>query len=182
MRLNIGVPHYPVPLTTSIVRDRLASRPVYKKYLDRFDIMSYLTGEINKNRRTFQNQESYNDLVDTVGRDYLEMDAAEKEKAALANSKKRGRPKGKGAEGGEEGAGEGDKEEPHVKRKPGPKKGWKAARAATAAQGEVEPPRIGADGRKIKKAYKRKKKEGTAGLADGGAVRTGESSGYASPA
>lgn len=174
MRANIGAAHYPVPLTTGIIRDRLSPRPVFKKYLDRFDIMTYLTGEINKNRRTFQNQESYNDLVDTVGRDYLEMDAAEKAKINAANAKKRGRPK-KGD--GKEELEEVEKEEPQAKRKPGPKKGWKAARAA-APKGEAEPARIGADGRKIKKKYKRKK-EGTVGR-ETSVVSGGE--GYASPA
>ena len=148
IRPNAQSSHQATPLTTSIVRHRLSSRPVYRKYLDRFDTMAYLSGELARNRRIFTSTESHFDLVETVGRNYLEIDSVTNE------PKKRGRPRKDPADKKWAGA-EGD--EKKERKKPGPKKGWKAARVAAGI--EVPEPKFDSDGRRIKRPYKRRKKE-----------------------
>jgi len=178
IRSNPGAPRQPVPLSTGIVRDRLATKPAYKKYLNRFDTMSYLEGEIKKSRKSFANPETnFDDIIDTVGKDYLEIDVVGPAQSQPGAPKRKGRPTKKsllpdgatvvkaegtatGAEGGEDG------EAPSARRKPGPKKGWKRT-LPTAVDGEAPQPQqasYGSDGRKIKRPNKKRKKEdGTEG-------------------
>lgn len=122
MRQAPGQPYQAIPLTSFIVRDRLSSRPALKKYLNRWDTMTYLSGEINRNRREVQSTESFADLVDTVGRNYLEIDTT---LPTTSKEKRKYRPR-KTAGAGEEGSRREDGEDGNTqKRKPGPKKGWK---------------------------------------------------------
>ena len=138
-----------------------------RKYLDRFDTMSYLSGELSRSRRIFTSTESHHDLVETVGREYLGIDETN------TIPRKRGRPpkdrsglsgvkplvKSEPGGGGESGDGDERKE----RKKPGPKKGWKAARIAQGL--EVPKGNTGkkydADGNRIKRPYKRRKQEDT---------------------
>ncbi|ORX35713.1 hypothetical protein BD324DRAFT_652257 [Kockovaella imperatae] len=114
--------HQPVLLSTQIVRHRLASHPSLRKYLDRFDIMNHLAGELARSRRIINQTESHFDLVDTVGKDYLgitDEDLAKPKKKVKKSSATEGVKSGDSKPSGtapEEG-----------RRKPGPKKGWKNA-------------------------------------------------------
>ena len=81
-----------------------------RKYLDRFDIMNHLAGELARSRRIINQTESHFDLVDTVGKDYLGITDDDLKK-----------PRKRGAAARKSGGGD------EVKRKPGPKKGWKNA-------------------------------------------------------
>lgn len=101
--------------------------------------MSYLSGEINKSRRTFQNAESaeaFTDLVDTVGRGYLEIDATG---PSQTKEKRKGRPRKNVDEGVKRE--EGDPDTP--KKKPGPKKGWKQSLAAQGVDVSSKGKRVG---------------------------------------
>lgn len=175
MRSNPGAPRQPVPLSTGIVRDRLATKPAYKKYLARFDTMAYLEGEIKKSRKSFANPETnFDDIIDTVGKDYLEIDVVGPAQSQPGAPKRKGRPTKKALladgtsavktegmpAGSQQGGGEGD-DAPSARRKPGPKKGWKRT-LPVSVDGEAPQPQqamYGSDGRKIKRPNKKRKKE-----------------------
>ncbi|ORY32916.1 hypothetical protein BCR39DRAFT_522359 [Naematelia encephala] len=85
------------PLTAPILRHRLSSSPSMRKYLDRFDELSAKSVEIAAQRRMMRGTENPNDLVNIVGKDYLEVDEEGKEVGAAGDAKrKRGRPRTKG--------------------------------------------------------------------------------------
>ena len=125
IRANQDSNHQPVPLTTPVIRHRLASHPSLRKYLQRFDIMSHLSSDLAKHRRSLTSSESHHDLVATVGKDYLGIKDDDETRKGV--TKKRGRPARGGASGPSRGGGGGRDEDdgPKEKRKPGPKKGWK---------------------------------------------------------
>ncbi|KAK6909696.1 hypothetical protein I203_103717 [Kwoniella mangroviensis CBS 8507] len=118
----------PVPLSFDIIRHRLTN-PIYSKYLERFDHMVYMS-EVLKQHRRIANP-NLNDLVETVGNDYLGLD--DDQPNVVSNKRSN-----QGGEGDERGKKRGrpstsanprrplkDKSE---KRKPGPQKGWKLNR------------------------------------------------------
>ncbi|WWC89123.1 uncharacterized protein L201_004041 [Kwoniella dendrophila CBS 6074] len=116
----------PVPLSFEVIRHRLTT-PSYLKYLERFDHMVYMS-EILKQHRRIANP-NLNDLVETVGNDYLGLD--DQQNGSASNNKR---------SGGEDDGGRNRKrgrpinnndrmlKEKGEKRKPGPQKGWKLNR------------------------------------------------------
>ncbi|WRT66570.1 uncharacterized protein IL334_003529 [Kwoniella shivajii] len=113
----------PVPISFDMIRHRLSTSTSMNKYLERFDHMVYMS-EILKAHRRIANP-NLNDLVETVGNDYLGLDdqptgskrggGDEEDGARL---KKRGRPNTKLK----------PLKDKSEKRKPGPQKGWKLNR------------------------------------------------------
>ena len=97
-----------MPLTAGIIRHRLSSHPFLRKYLDRFDVMTFMSSELAAQRRIVNSTETHFDLVHTVGKEYLGIDEAGADMGGVVK-KKRGRPPNP------------DKE----RRKPGPQKGFK---------------------------------------------------------
>ncbi|WWC69993.1 uncharacterized protein I206_103937 [Kwoniella pini CBS 10737] len=135
----------PVPLSFDVIRHRLKT-PAYGKYLERFDHMVYMS-EILKQHRRIANP-NLNDLVETVGNDYLGLDDPSANPNGLKRSgegdeegrtKKRGRPNSQKVLK--------DKSE---KRKPGPQKGWKLNRDPNAPSLKRLIPGMGAIGQKRK--------------------------------
>lgn len=116
--------HQPVPLTNAVVRHRLASHPSLRKYLERFDIMTHMSGELAASRRLVQSNENLQDAIATVDKEYLGID--EDRPAA-----RRGRPRRQDQTDGRKGPKVGRSRidevtgEVRPKRKPGPRKGWK---------------------------------------------------------
>lgn len=130
--------HTVQPLTPSSIRYKL-SRPGLEKYLSRFDYMSAMKQEVDQAKR--YNDPSAEDLISTVGKNFLGInedgtDNLKPSAGGPGEKGKRGRPKKEPGTNGE-------------RRKPGPKKGWKAN--GGLAQGE-----------KGKRGpYKKKAREGT---------------------
>lgn len=112
IRSNPSSAHQSVPMTAAILRHRLSSHPFLRKYLDRFDVMTYMSSELAAQRRVVNSTETHFDLIDTVGKDYLGIDEPGKDVDG-AVKKRRGRPPNP------------DKE--REKKKPGPPKGFKRA-------------------------------------------------------
>jgi len=110
IRSNPSSAHQPVQLTSAILRHRLSSHPLLRKYLDRFDVMTYMSGELAAQKRVVNSTETHFDLIDTVGKKYLGIDETGGN-ADGSVKKRRGRPPNA------------DKE----RRKPGPVKGYKRA-------------------------------------------------------
>ncbi|WVW84129.1 hypothetical protein I302_106158 [Kwoniella bestiolae CBS 10118] len=110
-----------VPLSFDIIRHRL-THPTYSKYLERFDHMVYMS-EVLKQHRRIANP-NLNDLVETVGNDYLGLDDDQQlngnNKRAGDGTDERGRKRGRPLTKVLKEKGE--------KRKPGPQKGWKLNR------------------------------------------------------
>ena len=150
MRSGPGASYASVPLSSSVIRHRLAAKPVFRKYLERFDTMVYLDGEIKKNKKGFSTSANFDfeEIVATVGKDYLEVDVQTEPKKKSGRPPKRAHPSGlalpfAATPGGQDPDAE-DGEPAKKRNKPGPKKGTVKAEPGT------EP-------KKPKKVYKRKK-------------------------
>ena len=91
IRSNPSSAHQSVPMTAAILRHRLSSHPFLRKYLDRFDVMTYMSSELAAQRRVVNSTETHFDLIDTVGKDYLGIDEPGKDVDG-AVKKRRGRP------------------------------------------------------------------------------------------
>lgn len=112
IRASVNAPRQPVPLTAEILRHRLSSHPYLKKYLERWDHMTYMSVELQRSGRAAQ--PSHQDLIASVGKGFLGLDETEpaagtKRRPAEEGEKRRGRPP----------------KNPEERKKPGPKKGWK---------------------------------------------------------
>lgn len=106
--------HTAVPLSADTLRHRLASQPYLRKYLERWDDMTYMWQELQASRRVAQ--PNHQDLIADLGKQFLGLDEqdgpAAKRRAvegADGEPKRRGRPP----------------KNPEERKKPGPKKGWK---------------------------------------------------------
>jgi hypothetical protein len=120
-----------------------------RKYLDRFDVMLHMSSEIATQKRVLTSTETPHDLVAAVGKEYLEIDEAGDE-AGTGKKVKRGRPGKEGVKG----------EWP--RGKPGPRKGWKAAKTEE-----------GTEGPKVKRAYTKRKRIGSSVPTGGGTPARG---------
>lgn len=115
IRPNTNAPRQPQPLSADILRHRLASHSYLKKYLERWDDMTYMWAELQQSKRVAA--PSHADLIQSVGKLFLGLD---EEQAAAAGTKRRAPD-----------AADGDKKRgrppkpPEERKKPGPKKGWK---------------------------------------------------------
>ncbi|RSH83116.1 uncharacterized protein EHS24_006773 [Apiotrichum porosum] len=118
MRVTTASAHSAVPLTADVVRHRLATHSYLRKYLSRWDDMTYMSAELLASRRVAA--PSHADLIESVGKQFLGLDEQEagnaKRRANNADAgaeidsvKRRGRPP----------------KNPEERKKPGPKKGWK---------------------------------------------------------
>ncbi|WVR06861.1 hypothetical protein IAU60_003897 [Kwoniella sp. DSM 27419] len=120
---NISSSAQLVPLGFDIVRHRLSSTAHMEKYVERFDHMVYMSDVLKAHRRIAN--PNLNDLVETVGNDYLGLD--DQPGGAVAGQKRQ-------AEDGEEKQKKRGRVQrpPGEKRKPGPQKGWKQNRDPNA--------------------------------------------------
>lgn len=115
IRTNPNVARQAVPLSADILRHRLASHSYLKKYLERWDDMTYMWQELQQSKRVAA--PSHADLIQSVGKQFLGLDEEQAQAAGAKRrapdgddaSKKRGRPP----------------KPPEERKKPGPKKGWK---------------------------------------------------------
>lgn len=120
IRANVNAARLAVPLSADTVRHRLATHSHLRKYLERWDHMSYMSVELQQSKRV--TQPSHMDLISSVGKEFLGLDGEPesgigvKRRAAAADIngdgdvvKRRGRPP----------------KNPEERKKPGPKKGWK---------------------------------------------------------
>lgn len=75
-----------------------------RKYLDRFDTMLYMSGELARSRRVLHPTQA--DLVEVVGKDYLGIDESGQ---TIGEVRRKGRPKRiREDEGGQPGGGDGE--------------------------------------------------------------------------
>ncbi|EIW70511.1 hypothetical protein TREMEDRAFT_56607 [Tremella mesenterica DSM 1558] len=121
IRSTTATLHQAVPLTSGIIRHRLSSSSStnMRKYLNRFDEMLYMSGEIARSKRILQPSNA--DLIATVGNGFLEL-----EDDGDRPRKRMGRPpKGKDEHGNKIEKKKKDWREGE-RKKPGPAKGWKA--------------------------------------------------------
>ncbi|OCF32942.1 hypothetical protein I316_05279 [Kwoniella heveanensis BCC8398] len=142
MRLQLNMLHQPVPLSFDVVRHRLASTPHMSKYLERYDHMVYMSDVLKSHRRIAN--PNLNDLVETVGNDYLGLDDDNNGHGTSGSGGGAGRKRA--GEAGENGAAVGERKRgrmmnpnrplklPGEKRKPGPQKGWKLNRDPDSIQ------------------------------------------------
>ena len=84
--------------------------------------MTYMSGELASQRRIVNSTENHFDLVETVGKDYLEIDEPGAEGAGVAK-KRIGRPPNVNKAG--HGRAKPDANPDKERKKPGPAKGWK---------------------------------------------------------
>lgn len=162
IRPNAQSAHQAVPLNGDVVRHRLASHSYLRKYLERWDEMTYMWSELQASRRVAQ--PSHADIIASVGKTFLGIDAEAEGAAGAAGAggaagaagvkrkaevneageviKKRGRPP----------------KNPEERKKPGPKKGWKKNLEPGAAGAAVPKKSGGA----AKRKYIKKEKLGSA--------------------
>ncbi|EKD00771.1 hypothetical protein A1Q2_04963 [Trichosporon asahii var. asahii CBS 8904] len=114
IRPTANATHTAVPLSADTLRHRLASQPYLRKYLERWDDMTYMWQELQASRRVAQ--PNHQDLIADLGKQFLgldEQDGPAAKRRALEGAdgepKRRGRPP----------------KNPEERKKPGPKKGWK---------------------------------------------------------
>lgn len=114
IRTASNATHTAVPLSADTLRHRLASQPYLRKYLERWDDMTYMWQELQASRRVAQ--PNHQDLIADLGKQFLgldEQDGPAAKRRALEGAdgepKRRGRPP----------------KNPEERKKPGPKKGWK---------------------------------------------------------
>ncbi|KAI9639338.1 uncharacterized protein MKK02DRAFT_39637 [Dioszegia hungarica] len=135
-----GALHTAPPIDNALIRHRLliasARRPHMAKYAARFDYMYAMDLELAKAKGAMQ--PSHEDLVNTVGREYLEIGQGQEGGDGDVAG---------GGGGGERGAGTGRRGRPkkmvepgQERRKPGPKKGWKKEGASQGPEGKKRGP------------------------------------------
>lgn len=117
---NTG-PYQPVPLTADVVRHRLSSHSYMRKYLARWDDMTYMSAELLASRRVAA--PSHADLIASVGKQFLGLD--EQEAAAGGAGGVKRRAAAADLDDSNKRRARGPPKNPEERKKPGPKKGWK---------------------------------------------------------
>jgi hypothetical protein len=123
LRPTPNAPRSHVPLRTEVLRHRLASHSYLRKYLSRWDDMTYMAAELAASRNVAA--PSHTQLIASVGKDFLGLDEQDAAAAGRVQGGKR-----RAAPTADEDAANKRKTRPTPKdplerKKPGPKKGWK---------------------------------------------------------